>query len=208
MKKIRIRAAAALAGLAIAAAAILAPAGAAAKGGTHGTAVSTWDASASTVAFAFQNGFLTPHGGHLRIASYHVNFSSTTGRLSSQFGVQYLNYAASEQSGSTNGIGGSVIAQWAVPALGRYDNGLPKVSFNFFFGAAPAALINGQYNYVTIPLVLGLGLPMSPVRHLSIVPWVEFAPSLNLDTKIKKYSGALDDYTYDPDDPGQVELTK
>lgn len=190
---------------ALLAAALLGPLDAAARGGTHGNAVSTWDASSSTIVLGFQNGFLTPGGGHLRIASYHVNFSSTSGRLSSQFGLQYLNYAEDEDAGSTNGIGGSVIAMLAFPAVGRYENGLPKVSFNLFFGAAPAALINGQINYVTIPLLLGIGLPMSPVRQLSIVPWVEFAPGLNLDTRIKPFEGEI---AIDETDPTQVGISQ
>jgi hypothetical protein len=191
---------------ALSAAALLGPLDALARGGTHGTSVSTWDTSASTIVLGFQNAFVTPGGGHLRIASYHVNFSSTSGRLSSQFGLHYLNYAETDKDDSTNGIGGTVLAQFAIPATARYENGLPKVSFNFFFGATPAALINGQINYVTIPLVLGIGLPLSPVKQISIVPWVEFAPSLNLDTKIKPFEGTVDIGT--AADPSQVSITE
>lgn len=196
------------AALAIVALALSAPREAEAKGGTHATAVSTWDTSASSVVAAFQNGFMTPDGGHLRIASYHVNFSSTSGKLSSQFGLQYLNYAETSDTDSSNGIGGTVLAQWAIPMTDRFENGLPKASFNIFFGAAPAALINGQYNFVTIPLVLGIGIPLSPVKYISIVPWVEFAPSLNLDTRVKPFEGALTGYTVDPENPEQVNLSQ
>jgi hypothetical protein len=205
MKRLPRRFAFAAALAAIASAALLMPSFAAAKGGTHGLSVSTWDSSASTIVFGFQNGFLTPGGGHLRDASYHVNFSSTSGKLSSQFGLHYLNYAEESGQTSSNGIGGSVLAMLAIPAMPRYDNGLPTVSFNVFFGASPAALISGQRNYITIPLVLGMGLPWSPVRHISIVPWVEFAPSLNLDTKIKPFDGELAIDTSDPEHVGITE---
>jgi hypothetical protein len=194
--------------LALAALALLLPGVAAARGGTHGLAVSTWDSSASSIVFAFQNGFLTPDGGHLRDLSYHVNFSSTSGRLSSQFGLHYLNYAANEDESSANGVGGSVIAMWAIPAGARFENGLPKFSFNAFFGAAPAVLIAGRLNYVTIPLNLGVGLPFSPVRHVSIVPWFELAPSFNLDTRIKAFSGSLTDFAEDPENPDEINLSE
>jgi hypothetical protein len=101
-----------------------------------------------------------------------------------------------------------VLAQWAFPMTDRFENGLPKASFNVFFGAAPAALINGQYNFVTIPLVLGIGIPLSPVKYISIVPWVEFAPSLNLDTRVKPFEGTLTGYTVDPENPEQVNLSQ
>jgi hypothetical protein len=204
---LRNRSALTLAALALAVVAVARPEVAAAKGGTHGVAVSTWDTSASTIVFGFQNGFITPGGGHLRDASYHVNFSSTSGKLSSQFGLHYLNYAPTDKDDSANGVGGSVLAMWAIPAGSRFANGLPKFSFNIFFGASPAVLISGNQNFVTIPLNLGVGLPFSPVKYVSIVPWIELAPSLNLDTKIKEFSGSLADYV-DPANPDQIDLSQ
>jgi hypothetical protein len=208
MTKLTSRFAFVLAVVVIAMVAVVRPGDVLAKGGTHGIAVSTWDASASSIVFAFQNGFLTNKGGHLRDASYHVNFSSTSGRLSSQFGLHYLNYAQTDADASANGVGGSVVAMWAIPAGARFENGLPKFSFNVFFGASPAVLFSGRKNYVTIPLNLGIGLPFSPVKYVSLVPWVELAPSFNLDTKIKPFSGALADYGVDPDNPDQINLSQ
>lgn len=159
--------------------------------GTHGASVSTWDLSASTIVFAFRNGFML-NGGHLRIASYNANFSSTSGRISAQFGLHYLNFAPDEDTDSSHGISGTAVGVLALPVSTRYDNGLAKVAFNLYLGGAPAALIGGVKNYMTIPIVAGVGLAWSPLRQLSIIPWGELAPSLNVDTVIKEYSGDLD----------------
>jgi hypothetical protein len=153
--------------------------------GTHGQAVSTWDTTLSTVAFNFHNSIVGP--GHLLIASYHANFTSTTGKLSSQFGLHYLNYRPDEDAALSHGIGGTAMAVYGVPVASRYDNGLPKAAFTFFFGGAPAVLSGQQHSYMTIAIPLGFALPLSPSRHVSIVPWAELAPSVNVDSVIGPY---------------------
>jgi hypothetical protein len=176
--------------------------------GTHGPAVSTWDTTQSTVVFAFHNGFLL-HGGHLRMAGYNANFTSTTGRLSAQFGMHYVGYQGTEDGDkAVHGISGTAVAVYGIPVAGRHDNGLARAAFSFYFGGAPAALFNDGRNYVTIPLTVGLGLPFSPVRHVSIVPWLELAPSINVDTEFREVEGALNQSELDIDDQGNVSFTK
>jgi hypothetical protein len=155
--------------------------------GSHGMAVSSWDTTLSTVAFTYDHGIMS--NGHLLITGYNANFTSTTGKLSSQFGLHYLNYLPEGGARDSHGISGTAIAVYGVPVADRYDNGLPKAAFTFFFGGAPAALIGGQLNYLTIAIPLGLAIPFSPSRHLTIAPWVELAPSINFDSVITGYSG-------------------
>jgi hypothetical protein len=172
--------------------------------GTHGISVSNWDLSASSIVFAFRNGFML-NGGHLRIASYNANFSSTSGRISAQFGLHYLNFSPDKDAESSHGISGTAVGVLALPVTKRYDNGLAKVAFNLYLGGAPAALIGGVKNYMTIPVVAGVGLAWSPLRQLSIIPWGELAPSLNVDTVIKEYSGDLGDGGSDPEQSVTLE---
>ncbi len=175
--------------------------------GTHGPSVSIWDTTLSTVVFAFHNGFLVG-GGHLRFAGYNSNFSSTTGKLSAQFGMHYVGYQGSEEEDkSSHGISGTAVALYGIPIADRYDNGLPKAAFTFFLGGAPTALFNGSYNYVTIPIPLGLAMPFSPIRHMTISPWIEIAPSVNIDTEFKGVNDVLneDDLEVDPE-TGDVDL--
>lgn len=154
-----------------------------AKPGTHGWAVSTWDTTRSTVVLNFEHGFMSG-GGSSNIMGYNANFTSTTGRLSAQFGMQYLNLTPDGVDWALHGGAGSVVALYGIPIGQRYDNGMPKASFSIYAGSVPTVLSNGQYNYVTLPFVFGTGFEVNPIRHLSIVAWVEGAPSFNIDTVI------------------------
>jgi hypothetical protein len=49
----------------------------------------------------------------------------------------------------------------------------------------PTAVFSGQLNYISVPLVLGVGLPYSPIQELTLRPWVELSPGLNFDTRIE-----------------------
>ncbi len=175
--------------------------------GTHGPAVSTWDTTLSTIMFAFNAGFF--EGGHLHVGSYVSNFTSTTGKLSAQFGLHYLNYQADPQSAVNHGLGATAMAVYGIPVADRYDNGLPGAAFTFFLGGAPAALLSKQSNQFTFAIPLGIGLPVSASRHISFVPWVEVAPSINVDTKTQPFSASEEDIEgwIDPDS-GDMELTE
>ncbi|MBN2339920.1 MAG: hypothetical protein JXX29_23500 [Deltaproteobacteria bacterium] len=163
---------------------LLCPKIAFAKAGTHGRAVSTWDTTRSTVVFNYQHGFLLG-GGFSNMAGYNANFTSTTGRLSAQFGLQYVNLGPDDIDITMHGVAGSVVALYGLPMGKRYENGMPKAAFSFYGGAVPTIISNGEHNYITFPLTIGLGMEINPIKHLSIVPWVEGAPSFNLDTIIR-----------------------
>ncbi len=151
--------------------------------GTHSFAVSTWDTTRSTVSLSYHHGFILD-GGYINMAGYNANFTSTTGKLSSQFGLNYIGIKPPEIDKLLNGVSGSAVAVYGIPIGKRYENGMPKVSFNLFLGSVPTLLFSGEYNYATIPINAGLGIEFNPLKALSIVAWFEIAPSFNLDTEI------------------------
>lgn len=156
-----------------------------ARPGTHPIVVSTWDARASSVVLGYRHGLLD--GGGLNEVSYHANFSSTGGKLSSQFGLYYLNLSHDSSEPTAHGLAGSATAVFNLPVARRFDNGLPLAAIDFYLGSAPTALISGERNYLTLPFVLGFGVPMTPAKALTITPWFEFSPSVNLDTEIHSF---------------------
>ncbi len=172
------------AGLALAAA--LAPAAAQAKPGTHAPAVSTWDTRASDVVFHGTVGSFD--GGHLDFLSYNANFVATSGKLSSQFGLHYANYREGSGLPTLHGVSGSAVALFSFPLSDRYDDGVPGSALAFYLGSVPTMLVSGKQNFFTIPLTLGVGVPLSPANAITITPWGEVAPSINLDTVYKGYS--------------------
>lgn len=161
-----------------------------AKPGTHPLVVSTWDARASSVVLGYRNGSFD--GGGFNIVGYHANFSSTSGVLSSQFGLYYENYH-DKQISMAHGLAASAVALFNLPVMRRFDNGLPMIAVDLYLGAAPVGLINGERNYFSIPFVFGAGVPITPVKYISIVPWFELSPSINLDTVIKPYQFTAED---------------
>jgi hypothetical protein len=154
---------------------------ASARPGTHGPSVATWDARASSVMLSVRPGFLS--GGHFFMASYNANFSNTTGNLSAQFGFHYLNFGV-EQQPTAHGVSGTAVAVISAPVMERYDNGVPKLAVGFFLGTAPSVLISGELNYLSIPAVVGIGLPYSPHKMVTLTPWFELSPGLSLDAQV------------------------
>jgi hypothetical protein len=195
---------------ALAALAALAAGRAEAKPGTHAPSISTWDTRASSVVPAFSAGFLD--GGHLHFASYNANFTSTSGNLSSQFGMHYAQLRESPDESSLHGLAGGAVALFSIPISQRFDNGIPKLALAMYIGAVPTVLISGKFNYLEVPVVAGLGLPVSPVRQITFTPWFELAPSFNLDTVVNPYSfdRAVAENPSQFVDPqtGQVNLTQ
>ncbi|HEX4335559.1 MAG TPA: hypothetical protein VH062_06565 [Polyangiaceae bacterium] len=167
-----------------------------AEPGTHGPSISTWDTRASSVQIGFRPGFLS--GGHFDILSYNANFTATSGNLSSQFGVHYLNVRPGANQSVLQGMGATAMALFSIPVTPRYDNGQPKFAVGLYLGAAPAVLINGRASYLSIPIPLGIGLPWSPAKQVMITPWFEASPGVNLDTRVK------DSATLDPTEIMQV----
>src|SRR4051812_48405444 len=137
-------------------------------------------------------GFASSVGGSGQFTrlSYSANFSSTSGLLSAQFGVHYLTYRDQRDSVLARGVSAGGVALFNFPLAERYGNGVPRSSFDFYVGGVPTALISGQLNFLSVPLVLGVGLPVAPTPWLSIEPWVELSPGLNFDTRIEEVSTA------------------
>jgi hypothetical protein len=164
----------------------------AAKPGTHPIVVSTWDTRASSVLLQYRHGFLDDGG--FNIFSYNANFSATSGKLSAQFGVHYLNYDEPGDSPKQHGLAGTANAVFNFPVTPRYDNGLARVGIALYFGSAPTALISGERNYLSIPFLIGAGVPVTPHKAITITPWFEFSPGVNLDT-------VINDFSFENEDP-------
>jgi len=169
-------------GAALATLATVQPAAATAAG-THAPAVSTYDTRASSIVFAYRHGFSS--AGSFNTFSYNANFTSTTGRLSAQFGIHYVNYRQKDADTRAHGVGGSGVAVLEYPIAGRYLDGVPKAALAFHLGGVPTAYISGERNFLTVPLVLGFGVPLSPSRFITFTPWYELAISANIDTIVR-----------------------
>jgi hypothetical protein len=164
-----------------------------ARPGTHPIVVSTWDARASSVVLGYRHGSFD--GGGLNELSYHANFSSTGGKLSSQFGLYYLNLSSDGSDPTAHGLSGSATAVFNLPVARRFNNGLPLAAIDFYLGSAPTALVSGERNYLTLPLVIGFGVPLTPAKAITITPWFELSPSVNLDTEIHEFHLTPEDAT-------------
>lgn len=190
--------------LASASASLLVASPARAEPGTHGPSISTWDTRASSVVIGFRPGFLSH--GHFDMLSYNANFSSTSGDLSGQFGVHYLNVRTGEGLSVLQGMGATAIALFSIPALPRYDNGQPKLAVGLYVGSAPSVLINGHESYLSVPFPLGIGLPYSPAPQVLITPWFEASPGVNLDTQVRESTLPLDSTQFQSTN-GSIHLT-
>jgi hypothetical protein len=153
---------------------------------THGPAISTWDPRASSVVLGLSRA-VSGSGGFSAV-SYNANFSSTSGILSAQFGVHYLTYQNDEAAPVARGVSAGGVALISVPLSSRFENGVPGSSFAFYIGGVPTALYAGEINFVSVPLVLGVGVPFSPSPFITFRPWLELSPGLNFDTRIDSIS--------------------
>lgn len=153
---------------------------------THAAAISTWDARASSVAFGV--GRLVSGSRQYATLSYSANFSSTSGLLSAQFGAHYASYRPSEDADLARGASAGGVALFTIPMADRFPGGIPRQSLSLYVGGVPTALLGKQRNFVSIPLVLGVGLPYSPSSAITLTPWAELSPSLNFDTSLREVS--------------------
>lgn len=160
--------------------------GAVARPNTHAPAISTWDPRASSVVLGF--GSAVSGDGGFTHASYNANFSSTSGILSAQFGAHYVTFKDTDDSPTARGFSAGGVALISVPLSARHDNGVPGSSFAFYLGVVPTALFSGQLNFISVPLVLGVGVPFSPSRYVTFRPWFELSPGFNFDTSIQEVS--------------------
>ncbi len=159
--------------------------------GTHAPAISTYDTRASSVVLAYRH--TASDAGPINTFSYNANFSNTTGILSAQFGIHYVNFDAKANDSTAHGVGASGVALFVFPVAGRWADGVPKAAIAFDVGSVPTVYVSGQRQYVTLPLVLGFGVPLSPHKAITLTPWFEASFSANLDTIFK-----TTDITVDP----------
>lgn len=170
---------------------VFAPAASHARPNTHGPSISTWDARASSVVLGLTRA--VSGTGAFSALSYNANFSSTNGVLSAQFGVHYLTYQNAEGAPVARGASAGGVALLSLPLSDRFENGVPRSSFAFYIGGVPTALYAGEENFVSVPLVLGVGVPFSPTPFITLRPWVELSPGLNFDTRIDVNAVSTDD---------------
>lgn len=180
--------------------------GAWARSGTHPIVVSTWDARASSVTLDYRHGFMD--GGGFNDVAYTANFSATSGLVSAQFGLHYVNFAQRDLA-TAHGLAATATAVFNLPLMRRGADGLPLLALDPFIGAAPTGLVSGSLNYVTIPIVLGFGMPVTPAKFISLTPWVEVSPAVNFDPEFKPYQlSAADAAKVIDQKTGQVKLTQ
>ena len=165
------------------------PAGATA--GTHPLSVSTYDTRASSIVVGYKHGF--SDAGSFNTFSYNANFTSTTGRLSAQFGIHYVNFKEAGADTRAHGVAGSGVGVLVFPVAGRYENGVPKAGIALHLGGVPTAYVSGERNFLTLPLVAGFGVPLSPTKFLTFTPWYELAASVNVDTIVRPEGVTISD---------------
>jgi hypothetical protein len=179
--------------------------------GTHAPAISTFDTRASSVVLSYRHGF--SDAGPFNTFSYNANFTNTTGKLSAQFGLHYVNFKPKVNDERAHGVAASGVALFVFPVSGRWDDGVPKAALSFYVGSVPTIFVSGERNYLTIPLTLGFGVPLSPHKAITFTPWFEAAPSVNLDTVFKPadITASAGDVTITPDptptNPNNVKVT-
>ncbi len=159
-----------------------------ARNNTHAPAISTWDARASNVVLGYGQA-VSGDGGFTQL-SYNANFVSTNGMLEAQFGIHYVTYQEADDAPTARGVSAGGVALVTLPLSELYDNGVPGSAFAFYIGGVPTALFSGQRNFISIPLVLGIGVPYSPAPSVTLTPWVELSPGFNFDTRIQPVSTA------------------
>jgi len=164
--------------------------------GTHAPAISTYDTRASSVVLAYRH--TASDAGPLNTFSYNANFSNTTGVLSAQFGIHYVNFDAKANDSTAHGVGASGVALFVFPVAARWADGVPKAAIAFDVGSVPPMYVSGQRQYVTLPLVLGFGVPLSPHQAITFTPWFEASFSANLDTIFKSTNITIDPKALDP----------
>lgn len=160
---------------------MFAPGIAIATPGAHPVLMSTSDTRASSVVLAYRQSLGGLTG---RVFSYNANFSSTGGILSAQFGAHVLQVQEFRDTNTLIGAAATGAAVWNISLMDRFDNGVPKVGLILYAGGAPTAAVSGKRNFLNVPIGIGVGSAVSPASWISITPWFEAAPGLDLDTTI------------------------
>src|SRR5690606_14523564 len=113
-----------------------------------------------------------------------ANFTATSGNFSAQFGAHYLQLELQPDALMMHGAAASGVALFSIPVSRRHDNGVPLAALDFYFGAVPTAAVSGPENFMSLPANLGLGVSLSPAGWLTVTPWFEASPSVDLDTRV------------------------
>jgi hypothetical protein len=151
--------------------------------------------------------------GTSRVFSYHANFTATSGNFSAQFGAHYLQLKRQPEDLMLHGAAASGTALFSLPLSKRHSNGVPVVALDLYFGGVPTAAVSGPENFLSVPLVLGVGLSLAPAGWITVTPWFEAAPSINLDTTISQLDFTvtvmerLDELEVDPETQELTLLT-
>lgn len=163
--------------------------------GAHPPLLSTSDTRASSVVLTYRQGLgpLTP-----RMLSYNANFTATSGNFSAQFGAHVLQLRETTEGNMLYGAAATGAAVMSIPLASRFQSGVPRAALLFYGGAAPTAAISGERNFLNVPIGIGVGASLSPAPWLSITPWLEAAPGVDLDTTI--HDPDLSEYEPDEND--------
>jgi hypothetical protein len=180
--------------------------GAEARPGIHPVVVSSWDTRASSVSLQYRHGFMK--GGGFNDVGYVAAFTATSGKLSAQFGLHYVSLSERNES-VAHGMSATAAAVFNLPLTPRFENGLARAALGLYFGSAPTILSSGARNFLTVPLVLGAGVPLTPTNVVTFTPWFELSPGVNVDTDIHEFQFTEEDAA-DLIDPatGEVNLTE
>ncbi|MEY3012749.1 MAG: hypothetical protein RIT45_1484 [Pseudomonadota bacterium] len=156
--------------------------------GTHGPAITSFDSRASSVALSASHRMF--NGQALTTLTYNTAFSSTTGRLSSQFGAHAL---LLQETGLGVGMSAGAVAMYIVSQGERFANGVPKRATRFYGGLVPTAILGTIGGRVWVPVVAGAVQTFSPTHWLSINGYAELAPGFDFNAKVSPT--ALDEAT-------------
>lgn len=167
--------------------------------GTHPALLSTADTRSSSVVLTYRQGLgpLAP-----RMISYNANFTATSGNFSAQFGAHVLQLRETHEGNTLYGAAATGAAVMSIPVASRFNTGLPRAALLVYAGGAPTAAISGERNFLNVPIGIGVGLPLSPAPWITISPWFEAAPGVDLDTTI--HDPDLSEYEPDEADLQQV----
>ena len=179
--------------------ATLAPQAASALIGTHGPAVTTFDTRASSVALA--SNFLSFGGNNLLAVTYNTAFSSTTGRLSSQFAAHALML---NEDGIGVGFAAGAVTMYSLSIGERFANGVPRRATNVFGGVVPTAILGTIGGRVWVPVVFGVAQSFSPVQWLTLTGYGELDPGLDFNAVVAPT--ALKDATQTGDALSEAQL--
>lgn len=157
--------------------------------GSHGPSLGTFDERASSLGLLPT--VMRAGSRSLDVLTYHTAYSSTTGRISSQFSVHGLRLV--EAGGRAGyGVSAGAVTMVTLPPSRRYDNGVPTSTLRIWTGLVPSGVFGAIYGNIWIPFTLGAAWTASPTPWLSITPWAEIAAGLDAAAEVQETKANLD----------------